>query len=184
MSMQGWQQLLVSAQADGSPLTNTTPTSIIPAAAKYTLPANTFQIGTVLRATVCGRISNLNPTPGNFTFDLRLGAVVAANGGAISLNTAQASVNVTFEAVCTATCRAIGQSTSANLMFQWKITSSAFSLLATAATATVYGPATAPAVGTGFDSTVTQAVDIFGTFSVNNAANTITVHQYLLELLN
>lgn len=185
MSLQTWSETLISAQVDGAALTNTTPASIIPAAAKFTLPANFFSApGKVLRARLFGRLSNLNPTPGNFTIDMRLGAVVAANGGAMALNAAAANTNVAFEAELLATCRAIGNGTSANLMFQWRCMSQALSALTTAGAVTVFAPATAAAVGTGFDSTASQTVDIFGTFSVNNAANTITIHQYILEALN
>jgi hypothetical protein len=42
----------------------------------------------------------------------------------------------------------------------------------------------APAVGTGFDSTAAQLVDLFATWSVANAANSITCHQFLIEDLN
>jgi hypothetical protein len=45
-------------------------------------------------------------------------------------------------------------------------------------------PVGAPTVGTGFDSTAAQTVDLFGTWSVANAANSIQVHQYMLESVN
>jgi hypothetical protein len=44
-------------------------------------------------------------------------------------------------------------------------------------------PATAPVVGTGFDSTVTNVVDLFGTWSLSNA-NSIQVHKFTLTSLN
>jgi len=44
-------------------------------------------------------------------------------------------------------------------------------------------PNTTPAVGTGFDSTVSMVVDMFGTFSLNNA-NAIQLHQYWLYEVN
>jgi hypothetical protein len=185
VSFQSWQETLIAAQIDGTALnTSTTATSIIPAAAKLTLPANFFAIGRIIRAKILGRISNINPTPGNFTIDMRFGSTVVANSGTVALNTAQANTNVAFEAELLATCRAIGASTSSNLMFQWKLSSAAFSLLATTPAATVFAPSSAPAVGTGFDATTAQVVDIFGTFSTSNANNGVTVHQYILESLN
>src|SRR5258707_628030 len=45
-------------------------------------------------------------------------------------------------------------------------------------------PDTAPVVGTGFDSTLTQTVDLFATWSISNAANSLTLYQYTLESLN
>ncbi len=185
MSLQTWVETLVTGQVDGTALTNTTPASIIPAASKITLPAGYFSIGKAGRMTVLGRISTLNPTPGTFTFDMRLGAVVAANGAAMALNTVAAKTNVAFRASCWWTCRAIGSSTSANLMFQWEVCSVAFDVTAAGTSiATIFGPASAPAVGTGFDSTASQTVDVFGTWSVNSASNTITVHQSIFESLN
>jgi hypothetical protein len=44
-------------------------------------------------------------------------------------------------------------------------------------------PNAAPAVGTGFDSTVDMVLDLFGTWSLNNA-NSIQVHQYAATLSN
>jgi len=172
---------------DGAQLvSSTTPTSLLPTGAKVTLPAGYFGsplgIGRGLRITLLGRMSVLNPTPGNFTLDMRLGAVVAANGGAMALNTTAGKTNVAFEATLYATCRAVGSGTSANLMFQWRMHSEAIALAATGV-GDLFAPASVPAVGTGFDSTAAQTIDVFGTFSISNAANNITVHQYWLELL-
>ena len=44
-------------------------------------------------------------------------------------------------------------------------------------------PATAPAVGTGFDSSAGATLDLQATWSNATAGNTITLHQYLLESL-
>lgn len=189
MSLQSWAELLIASSADGAALnTSTTATSLLPTSAKYTLPANFFNApGKVLRITLAGRLSNANPTPGNFTIDARLGPtsnIVAANGGAMALNAAAANTNVAFWAELLATCRTIGTSTAATLMYQWRAMSQALSALTTAGAVTQFGPASAPAVGTGFDSTIANVLDIFGTFSVSNAANGITIHQYLVESLN
>ena len=184
MSLTTWQETLVTGQVDGTALGNsTTATSIIPAAAKYTLPANFFSIGKRLRLTISGRISNIVTTPGTLTLDVRLGPVVAFNGGAVSLNTT-AKTNVTFEAVIDLTCRAIGNGTSANLIGSGRLTSESVVGAAAGTTLTAMLPASAPAAGTGFDSTAAQTVDVFGTWSIANAGNTITVHEYTLEALN
>src|SRR5882762_3595625 len=115
MSFQSWQETLITAQVDGTALTaSVTATSIIPAAAKYTLPANYFSIGKVLRISSRGRMSTVT-TPGTLTMDIRLGAVIAFNGGAMTLN-ASAKTNVSWEFEATLTCRAIGATTSANLI--------------------------------------------------------------------
>lgn len=184
MSLQTWQETLISAQVDGTAHNNsTTATSIIPAAARFTLPANFFSIGKVLRVTAIGRISNIVTTPGNITLDVRLGAVVAFNGGAVAMNTT-AKTNVPWRLEALLTCRAIGGGTSANLMGIGTLTSESVVGAAAGTALTASLPASAPAVGTGFDSTTSQAVDLFATFSVANAANSIQVHEYVLEALN
>ena len=77
MALQTWVQTLISAQGDGSQLSNSTsPTSILPAAAKFSLPANSMSIGQVYRITALGRLSNVVTTPGTLT--LTAGIITAA----------------------------------------------------------------------------------------------------------
>jgi len=45
-------------------------------------------------------------------------------------------------------------------------------------------PATAPAVGTGFDSTVANVLDFFAGFSISDAANTVKIEIFSVEALN
>lgn len=191
MSLQTWQETLISAQVDGAALnTSTTPTSILPPAARYTLPANYMAIGKVFRIKFAGRLSNIVTTPGTLTLDVRMGPtsnIIVFNGGAMQLSTT-AHTNVPIVGEIMLTCRAIGNSTNANLMGQGWALSQALSLTAVADSATTPAhllmPNTAPAVGTGFDSTVSMVVDLFATFSISNAGNGITLHQYTLEALN
>ncbi|RJP48702.1 MAG: hypothetical protein C4586_08255 [Anaerolineaceae bacterium] len=183
MAKREWMETLIVGQADGTAYgASVTPTSIIPAAAVITLPANYFEIGKKLRIKVGGRISNIVTTPGTLTLDVRLGAVIAFTTQAIQLN-ATAKTNVSFLAEFELTCRAIGSGTSANLMGMGCITSESVSAAATGAV-TVVAPASAPAVGTGFDSTAAQALNVFGTWSINDAGNTLTVHTYEVVALN
>jgi hypothetical protein len=183
MSRQTWQETLITAEIDGTALTNsTTPTSIIPAAARYTLPANFFDVGRALRITCKGRLSNLVTTPGTLTLELRLGSVIAFTSGAIQLS-ATAHTNVSFILDGMFTCRAIGGGTTANLMGTGQLTTEGLGTVANQAPTAVL-PVSAPAVGTGFDSTAAQVVDLFATFSIANAANSIQVHQYMLESVN
>jgi hypothetical protein len=180
---QTWYQTLVVQQVDGNALnTSTTPTSVIAPAAKITLPAGFIdQPGIKIMARVMGRLSNINPTPGTLTLDLKFGGTSVASSGALALNTAAAKTNVTFVAICEATVRIIG--TAAQLMYTWQVTSEAVALAATGV-GIVYGPASAPAVGTAFDSTAAQTVDVFGTFSVSNIGNNIQLHEYELGWKN
>lgn len=188
MSLQSWQEALITAQVDGGALTNTsaTPTSLLPPAAKFTLPANYFYIGKMLRITACFRVSNVVTTPGTLTLDIRFGSTVVFNGGAMQMSTT-AHTNLPLWWDVLLTCRAIGNSTNSNLMGQSKAHSQVLNISGADSTqthSTLLAPNAAPAVGTGFDSTATQAVDLFGTFSVSTATTSITLHQFLLEALN
>lgn len=193
MGLQTFQELLINANVDGAALANSSSaTSLLGGTgtgashAKLTIPANYFYVGRVLRVTAAGRISTLATTPGTLTLDLRLGGVIVANGGAMTLNTT-AKTNVAWLLEWILTCRAIGSGTVANFMHQGKFTSEAV-IGSPAPTAGGSGvlllPASAPAVGTGFDSTAAGTFDLFGTWQTANAANSIQLHQYLLEALN
>jgi hypothetical protein len=188
VGVQTWGETLASLHVDGTALSNTTTatslfgTSVAAAAAKYSLPANYFRIGQQLLVKAAGRFSNVVTTPGNFTFDVRFGSTVVFNGGAIAVSTT-AHTNVAFALEILLTCRAVGSGTTANLMGQGTWITEGLSATANVA-AVASLPVSAPAVGTGFDSTAAQTVDLFGTWSVANAANSVTVHQYALIGLN
>jgi len=181
MSLQSWSETLISAQVDGTALASSaSATSILPAAAKYTLPANFFSVGKVLRVTAQGRISN-TATP-TITLDIRLGAVIVFNGGTVA--TVSTLTNKTWQFEALLTCRAIGASTTANLFGSGKLTSSIVVGSTGGNANTAMLPDNTPVVGTGFDSTVSNQVDLFATWSASSASNTITLHSYVLEALN
>jgi hypothetical protein len=187
MSLQSWQETLVSAQGDGVQILNSsTAVSIIPAAAKITLPNNWFCIGKVLRVTLHGRMSNVVTTPGTFTIDVRLGAVIAFTSQAIPLNIV-AKTDLPWIVQLYLTCRSIGAGTTATLMGSGIFTGENLvgsPLPAVGGSGNVIIPNTTPVVGTGFDSTAANTVDIFGKFSVTTATTSLTLHQYILEALN
>lgn len=179
MSLQGWGETLISAQVDGTAVTGTTAGSILPAAAKFTIPANFFAIGRVLRVNAMGRISNIVTTPGTLTLDVRFGSTVIFNGGAFSLNTT-AKTNVNWRFIGLLTCRAIG--TTGNMFGQADFTSESVVSSPAGVANDVMLPASAPAVGSNFDTTAAQLVDMFATFSLTG--NSIQLHQYTLESMN
>lgn len=182
MPNQPWAQALISAQGDGSALASSvTATSILPTASKYTLPANFLAVGSVLRLTAQGRISTFTGPP-TITFDVRFGAVIVFNGAAVT--TVASLTNKTWQLEAILTCRAIGGSTTANLMGIGKLTSAIVVGSTGGAANTAMLPDSAPAVGTGFDSTVAQQVDLFATWSASNASNSVQLHSYALESLN
>ena len=189
MAVQGFEYTPITAQIDGTALTNsTTATSILPPAAIFTLPNNFFYIGKMIRIRAMGRISTVVTTPGTLTFSVRLGAgpVIAATSDALALNVV-AKTNVAWDLEWILTARAIGGSTSANLMHNGRFTSEAVigsPLGSVGGAGTLALVNSAPAVGTGFDSTAAQKVDFFATWSVASASNSITLHQFALEDMN
>jgi hypothetical protein len=176
-------QSLISAQVDGSALSSSSSaTSLLPAQAKLTLPANYLDYaGRTLRVRAAGRISNIVTTPGTLTLDVRLGGTVVFNGGAMQLSTtAHTTVPWWWEVMLTV--RGVGS--SATLMGQGIFFSQAANISSSdAATghSLLMSPNSTPAVGTSFDSTAAQQMDLFGTFSVSNAGNAITLHQYEVQ---
>lgn len=192
MSNQSWQQTLAFAPIAGTTLVSSAAaTSIIPPAARCALNPPYFSIGTLLRIKASGVISTLTAAPGTLTFAVNLGTIavpiIAWTSGAIALNvTAQTNAAWLLEILLT--CRAVGVGTNSNLIGQGELKTRA--LLGAPAVGTTQGvgvaplPDTAPVVGTGFDSTLQQTVDLFATWSISNAANSLTLYQYTLESLN
>jgi hypothetical protein len=85
------------------------------------------------------------------------------------------------------TCRSIGSGTAATMMHQGRWSSESVigsALPAAGGVGSHVLPNAAPAVGTGFDSTAVQIVDLFATWQTANAGNTIQCHQFILEALN
>lgn len=193
MGLQTWQETLINSIVDGVAITNTTTaTSLLGGVgtgashAKLTIPANYLQVGRVLRVSAQGRISTVVTSPGTLTLDCRLGGIIIANGGSMALNIV-AKTNVAWWLDWILTCRAIGSGTNANFMHQGQWVSEAVigsPLPSAGGNGTFLIPASAPAVGTGFDSTAAGTFDLFAAWSTANAANSILCHQYRLEALN
>jgi hypothetical protein len=182
MSLQSWGETLISSQVDGTAVTGTAAAAIEPPAARFTLPANFFVPGKVLRISAWGRISNIVTTPGTLTLDARFNtSTVVFNGGAFSLNTT-AKTNVGWRLAMLLTCRTIGNVAVATILGQGDFTSESVVGSAAGVANDALLPASAPVVGTGFDSTVAQTVDVFATFSLTG--NSLTCHQFTLESMN
>jgi hypothetical protein len=185
MSLQRWNELIASAPSDGSALASSAAlTSIVPVTAKPIIRANDISVGKVLRVTAAGRISNIVTAPGNITFQLSLGGINIASSGALNLNVV-AKTNVSWFLTWLLTCRQIGA--AANLMHQgfWQSESVIGSPVNSAGgNGSLNFPVSAPAVGGNFDSTVDNALDLLAQFSVNNAGNSIQLHQFGAELVN
>jgi len=190
MPSDGYANLLIGQQADGPALSaSTTATSLLLGQAKYTLPANFIDvIGKKFRITAHGRISTVVTTPGTLTLDVRFNStpIIVTTSQAFALNVV-AKTNTSWWLELLLTVRAVGSGTSANIMANgvWESEAVIGSPLQSAGgIGALPWQASAPAVGTGFDSTVANVVDFFGKWSVNSGSNSILVHDYALESLN
>lgn len=191
MPAETYPQLLIGSQTAGTALaSSTTPTSLLPSQAKYMMPANFPDvIGKKFRLTAAGRISTLVTSPGTLTLAVRLGPtsnIVAAQSQAFALNVV-AKTNVSWWLELLLTARAIGGGTSANLMAMglWHSEAVIGAPLPSAGGAPAHAwQASAPAVGTGWDSTVANIWDLYATWSVNSASNSIQCEDFALESLN
>lgn len=177
-----WHETRRTQQAAGTLFnTYTTAKTVINAQALWTMPENHLLVGKSFRWVVRGALSNLVTTPGTLEFQIKVGSVIAFTTGQIQLSST-AHVLVPFWLDIDLTCRSIGNSTSATFMGQAKIESQA--VVATAVAdgtqthSVLLAPNTAPAVGTGFDSTVANIVDFWAGFSISNAATGVQIQQY------
>ena len=174
---------LLIATTDGPTLTAAAAASCIPVANRLILPNNYWTIGKQWRIMMAGRISNAVTTPGTGRFDLRTGpsgTIVAFDTGALGLNVV-AKTNVPWWLEIDLTCRSVGNGTQTTLFGMGRFTSEAVvgSMLPTVSgNGVLMAPVGAPAVGTGFDNTAANAVDLFFTQTV--ATGSLTVHQCLV----
>jgi hypothetical protein len=178
-------QVIASSYSDGPTLTAAAAASCVPTYVPTSIPAGYWQIGRQWRLTATGRISCVVTTPGTARFDLRLGAVTAFDTLAIPLNIV-AKTNVAWWLHVLLTCRSVGTGVSATLFGQGQWFSEANILTALPATGPGPGGAqvpfnTAPVVGTGFDSTIANALDFRFTQTV--ATGSLTCHQFMIEQL-
>lgn len=189
MSLQSYQETLIT-QPDAGTLfaTYTTAKTVINPNALWTMPPNYLRVGRMLRVYVTGGISNIVTTPGLMNFQVIIGGVAAFDTGNIQLNNI-AHTTLPFWLDIVLTCRAIGNSTNANLMGLASATGLMFTRTAgqsddVQGMQTIIAPQTAPAVGTGFNSTIANIVDFFVGFTISNAGNGVQIQQYKLVALN
>lgn len=190
--MPGYESTVVEAQVDGTAFnTSTTETSLLAGtAARILLPAGYLnRPGRRLAVRASGRISNIVTTPGTLTLRFKLGPtanIAVTTSQAIQLN-AVAKTNVGWYLDLEMLVRSVGSSTTATIFGQGRWLSEAVvgSGLASATGAgEAIWQASAPAVGTGFDSTVANQIDLTAQFSISNAGNAIQLHTFALEDLS
>lgn len=190
MSLNTWQETLLSHRGDGTALTAAAAASLLQGAtatrALYTFPANFFEVNKAIKIKATGRISCVVTTPGTARFDVRFGGTVVFDSLAINLNVV-AKTNVHWALELDLVCQSAGSGTTATLFpGQCTFTSEAVvgSPLPTAGgSGSVLLPYnTAPAVGAGFSSVVSNQMDLFFTQTV--ATGSITLHTLRIDSLN
>ena len=145
-------------------------------------------IGMTFRYRSFGRITSPVTPSNTLTLDVRLGSVIVATSQAITLN-ATAQTNQTWSLEWYLTLRAVdsaGGGATANFMHSGLFVSRA--IVGSGAAGNSCGilniPETAPAVGTSFDMTASQAFNSFATWSGAASTYSITCHMFVLELVN
>jgi hypothetical protein len=170
------------AGAAGAAVAAAAETSLLPAAAVASIPANFWQVGRTIRIRAAGIISSVITTPGTARFKVKMGATAVFDGLAILLDDAVAHANKGWELEILLACRAIGA--NANLWGQGRFWSEDIKGQAAmpvgCLTAMLPWNAT-PAVGANFDSTIAQALDL--TFTQTVATGSIQLQTYSVELV-
>ena len=189
MPSQLFQPLLLASQRAAGTLFNTytTAKSVLNVTELVSLSQNYMQVGTMFRIKAWGGLSNIVTTPGTVTFQIMMGSVVAWTSGAIQLSTtANTLTPVEFEA--TIRLDSAGSGTAAKFIGGGRVTGLDVQLGSGVANPTVTDsvlmvPSGSPAVGTGFDSTLTEILDFWVGFSISNAGNGIQLYTYSVEQL-
>jgi len=177
--------LLTIAQQNGTQISNsTTQASIIPAENKWTFPAGWLQDQKVkkLKIKAFGQLSCVVTTPGTLLFAVQMGPtsnIAVFSPAAFNLNVV-AKTNVTWDLEIDMALRTMGASTAATFMAKGVFTSEGVVGSAAGAANSALLPASAPAVGTGFDSSVANILDLQAKFSVSTNPTNLTLMGYEL----
>lgn len=186
-------QTLAAAKASGTLFnTYTTAKSVINVTDVLQVPGNYFQVGSRLRIRAWAGLSNIVTTPGTVVFQVEMGPPPTANiavfsSGLIQMSTtANTLLPITLEIMLR--LDSAGSGTAAKWMGGGTVQGLNVQLGAGAANGTVTDsiikiPATSPAVGTGFDSTIVNDLDFFVGFSSSQGGNGIQIYDYTVEQL-
>ncbi|HKZ20295.1 MAG TPA: hypothetical protein VJQ57_09310 [Acidimicrobiia bacterium] len=161
--------------ADGSALASSTTLTDISPSPPIVVPANFLAPGMALRVRAAGRVSTTS-TP-----TLLLGVYVGGVAGTAicttgAITTTSGVTNVTWGLEAWVVCRTIGSSGTV------LGTGLAHGISGTVGVSTVPLPASAPATVT-WDSTAAKSLTIGAQWGTSSASNTITCHQFIVEVI-
>jgi hypothetical protein len=183
-----YTQTLVSQRAAGTLFnTYTTAKSILNVTELYPLLGNTLAVGSKLRIRAMMGLSDIGTTSGTVVFQVMMGAIAVWSSGLVQMSTT-ANVLLPVELEVNMRLDSAGSGTAAKFMSTGKIIGLPVQLGAGAANGAVTDsalvlPITSPAVGTGFDSTITDILDFFVGFSISGAGNGVQLQDYTVEQL-
>lgn len=187
MSAPYFTQVLASQRVSGTLFnTYTTAKTVLNQADLVPIPGNYLQVGSKLRVRAMMGLSNIVTTPGTVTFQVMMGTVAVYTTGAIQMTTTANTLSG-IELEVNMRLDSVGTGTAAKFMAQGKIIGLNLTIGSGAnptVTETVITLPQTPAVGTGFDSTISQILDFFVGFSISNAGNGVQVFDYTVEQLN
>lgn len=151
--------------------------------AAVTLPPGFFYPEKKIKVRFVAGVSNIVTTPGTMTIQVNLGSIAVFTTGAIVLRTT-AHTTIPLWGEIDLTCNTGGDGTLAQMRGQGRFTGQMIQQLGTAAadsateSSTILMPNTAPAVGTGFNATISNVLDFFVGFSISNAGNGFQLWEY------
>jgi hypothetical protein len=179
-------QVLASQKAVGTLFnTYTAAKSVINVTELVPIPGNYMGVGTKFRIRWWGGLSNIVTTPGTVTFQIMMGSIVVWTSGAIQMSTSS-NVLQPVEGEVIIRLDSAGAGTAAKFIGGGKLVGISPQLGAGTTNPTVTDsvisiPAGAPAVGTGFDSTISDILDFWVGFSISQATNGIQLYDYTVE---
>lgn len=179
-------QVLTSQSAVGTLFnTYTTAKSVLNVSELVPMPGNYLRAGSKLRIKATMGLSNIVTTPGTVTFQVMMGSVVVLTSSAIQMTTTANTLS-TVDMEVIMRLDSAGSGTAAK--FIGKMSLNALNLTIGSGANPAFTDSslvvpTTPAVGTGFDSTVSEILDFWVGFSISNAGNGIQVFDYTVEQL-
>lgn len=184
MSIQTFNECLVTSIGDATAVANTTTETIIVPDTPFA--ANYFYQGRTIRASLWGVISNVVTAVPTVTVRVRVGAATlsatwVSASGALAAN-ATANTNLTWHGEFELVCRTAGTGGTGFVSGQlWLPNLTAGNAVGNVGYPNLI-PISAPAAGT-LNTTISNVMSISAQWSAANAANSITVNRYTLEAL-
>src|SRR5271156_2891523 len=179
-----YEVLVVSQIPSAAVGSATATTSILPYQGRFTLPAGFFDvIGKTVRIKALGQISTTSAAPGNITFSVNFGTISTAIAvfPSQAITTVVSASNLTWDLELNMVCRSLA---TASATGAFMLTGGRFMSAAARTNVVQLLPASSPTTGTGFDSTVTNTVDLQMAWTVAAAQNTAITQLFSLESLN